>query len=255
VLLRYYPAALEVFGHLRSQIGLQFIQAFPTPQAARALSLERLRAFATAQRYTQPRRLPGYLAALQASLPEAAPETVLIYQEEAAFLAEHTLSLRVAKANALRKLTSLFHQHPDAPIFASLPGAGPFLAPALLGFFGEDRARFPSASSIQCLAGTCPVTKESGKGRVVQFRHACDHDFRTVAQQWAKSSLAQSTWANAYWQRVRPRCRSDSHAYRCLANRWLAILWKMWQARQPYDEAYHLQQRAKHTRPRSYTIV
>jgi len=91
---------------------------------------------------------------------------------------------------------------------------------------------------------------QSGKHRVVKFRRACDHDFRTVTQQWAKSSLAESTWANAYWQRVRPHCDSDSHAYRCLANRWLAILWKMWQTREPYDEARHLQQLARYATPR-----
>ena len=251
VLLRYYPAALETFGHLRSQIALEFIQAFPSPQAAQALTLDELKAFAAAQGYTRPRRLPGYLAALQAPQLQATPETVLIYQEEAALLAAHTLSLRIAKSNALRKLSKLFDQHPDAPIFASLPGAADFLAPALLGFFGEDRERFPTARSIQCLAGTCPVTEQSGKRRIVKFRYACDHDFRTVAQQWAKGSLSQSTWANAYWRQVRPHCRTNSHAYRCLANRWLAVLWKMWHTRQTYDEAYHLQQRAKHTKPRN----
>jgi len=250
VLIRYYPAALEPFGHLRSQISLKFVQDFPSPQTAQSLTLDELKAFAAAHSYTQPRRLPGYLAALHAPHPQAAPETVLIYQDEAVFLAEHLLSLRVAKVNALHKLTKLFQQHPDAPIFDSLPGVAQFLAPALLAFFGEDRQRFPTKRSIQCLAGTCPVTVQSGKHRVVKFRRACDHDFRTVTQQWAKSSLAESTWANAYWQRVRPHCDSDSHAYRCLANRWLAILWKMWQTREPYDEARHLQQLAKYATPR-----
>lgn len=207
VLLRYYPAALESFGHLRSQIALKFIQTYPTPQAAQALTLDELKAFAMAQGYTRPRRLPAYLAALQAPQPQATPETVFIYQEEATLLAEHTLSLRIAKSNALRKLSKLFQQHPDAPIFASLPGVADLLAPALLGFFGDDRERFPTARSIQCLAGTCPVTERSGKRTVIKFRRACDHDFRTVTQQWAKSSLSQSTWANAYWRQVRPHCR------------------------------------------------
>jgi hypothetical protein len=36
-----------------------------------------------------------------------------------------------------------------------------------------------------------------------------------------------------------------SHAYRCLANRWLAIAWKCWQSPQPYDEAVHLQNRKR----------
>lgn len=46
VLLRYYPAALEVFYHLDAQISLAFIQAYPTPQAAAELSWEAFRSFA-----------------------------------------------------------------------------------------------------------------------------------------------------------------------------------------------------------------
>ena len=48
---------------------------------------------------------------------------------------------------------------PDAFIFDSLPGAGEILAPDLLVKFGDDRRRFPSAASVQALAGTCPVTE------------------------------------------------------------------------------------------------
>jgi hypothetical protein len=35
---------------------------------------------------------------------------------------------------------------------------------------------------------------------------------------------------------------------RCLANRWLGILWKLWQSGERYDEAYHLQQIRRHRR-------
>jgi len=48
---------------------------------------------------------------------------------------------------------------------------------------------------------------------------------------------------------LRPHCDSNAHADHILANRWLAILWRMWQDRKPYDEAYHLQQRALRRKP------
>ncbi len=101
---------------------------------------------------------------------------------------------------------------------------------------------------MQALAGTCPVTVWSGKRKVVRFRQACDRTFRHYAQLWAKYSLQQSVWANAYYQQIRPRCHSESHVLRCLVNRWLAIAWKLWQPRQSYDEAYHLRQPAQHSR-------
>jgi transposase len=251
VLWRYYPAALNVFSALETQIALEFVRRYSTPQEAAALSLAEFKAFAQRHRYPNPKQLPARFACLQQPQPEADRDTVWVFQGEAAQLATVMLGLVQTKATAVRELQHLFQQHPDAPIFDSLPGAGDLLAPALLTKFGDDRARFPTPASIQALAGTCPVTEASGKKRVIKFRKACDREFRTIVQQWAKASLADSSWANAYWQQVRPHCDSNSHAYRCLANRWLAVVWKLWQTRQPYDEAYHLQQRAKHSQPRA----
>lgn len=248
LLIRYYPAALTVFSTLTAQITLHFLQCFPTPQAAANLTWSAFEAFALQHNYPRPPKLPACFARLQQEQPEATPETVLVYQEEVPLLAKHLLAVVQAKAQALRELQKLFQRHPDQAVFASLPGAGPLLAPALLAKFGDDRQRFPSPASVQALAGTCPVTDSSGKRRTIKFRQACDHEFRQIVQQWARHSLVESVWANAYWQQTRPRCASDNHAYRCLGNRWLAIAWKLWQTEQAYDQDYHLQQRAKHTK-------
>lgn len=250
VLLRYHPAALNVFSGLRTQIALEFIRIYPNPKAAAALTYADFETFARQHGYKQSKRLPSYFARLQMAQPEATPETVMVFQDEALQLATLLLSMLQAKITAQRELKALFHQHPDYEVFDSLPGAGDFLAPALLTKFGDDRQRFSQPASVQALAGTCPVTAASGKRRVVKFRRACDREFRNIAQQWAISSKPKSLWASIYWEQVRPHCDSDSHAYRCLANRWLAIAWKLWQTRQPYDEAYHLQQRARRSRPR-----
>jgi transposase len=233
VLLRYHPAALQVFSDLRTQTALEFIRAYPTPQAAACLTFADFKAFTQQQRYTQPQKLPACFARLQVARPEATAETVLVFQDEAVLLATLLLSTIRAKNAALRELQVLFQQHPDRFVFDSLPGAGQLLAPALLTKFGDDRQRFPNPASVQALAGTCPVTDRSGKRKVVKFRRACDCEFRHIAQQWAISSKSESVWANAYWEQVRPHCDSDSHAYRCLANRWLSIAWKLWQTRQP----------------------
>ena len=249
-LLRYYPAALDVFSSITTQIALEFILAYPTPQAASALSFEAFAAFAAEHGYRRPKGLPVCFARLQGGQPEATPDTVLAYQDEAPLLAARLLDDLRAKASTLRQLQELFQQHPDYPVFSSLPGAGDFLAPALLAKFGDDRQRFPSPANVQALAGTCPVTDSSGKRKKIKFRRACDREFRRVTQQWALSSRSSSAWANAYWLQVRPRCRSDSHAYRCLANRLVAIAWKLWQTHQPYDESYHLRQRALHSTKR-----
>jgi transposase len=243
---RYYPAALHVFAEVSSPISLLFLQAYPTPEVAGKLTLKEFSEFARSHRYRQADSvLAAAYARLQITYPQASAATVTAYSEETSWLTQDLLDTIEHKKKALKRLQELFEQHPDHSIFASLPGVGDFLAPALLAKFGDDRQRFPSPGSLQSLAGTCPVTEQSGKGRLIYFRQACDHEFRQIVQYWAKASVSQSSWAATYWHAVWQRSRSASHAYRCLGNRWLSIAWKCWQSHQAYDEALHLQNRAK----------
>ena len=248
-LVRVFPAALELFADLTTQTALHVLSAYPSAPAARALSLDEFRTFCCAHGYTRPQRLAARYAHLQAAWPQASPALVQAAQEPVRLLASLLLPQVQARAQLHTQLQRLFVQHPDAPIFDSLPDAGVLLAPALLVKVGDQRERFPNAQSVQALAGTCPVTERSGQKRWIHFRHGCDHEFRRISQQYARASLRSSGWAQAYWAELRPHCRSDSHAYRCVANRWLAIIWKLWQTRQPYDEAQHLQHRAARRRP------
>ena len=47
-------------------------------------------------------------------------------------------------------------------MFGSLPGAGPKIAPRMMSEIGSDRALYADAQSLQCLAGTAPVSYQSG---------------------------------------------------------------------------------------------
>jgi transposase len=248
-LWRYYPNASRIFSRLDAQIALQFIMAYPTPEHAIQLSYQAFQHFAKQHRYPNPKKLPACFARLQQPQPQADPATVLAFREEAVRLSKLALQLvyeRIATEDEIRKL---FAVHPDAFIFASLPGVGDRLAPALLTKFGDDRQRYPTANILQSVAGTCPYTKQSGKRKRVLFRQACDRQFRHITQQWARASLDQSVWANSYFHMVRPRCKSISHAYRCLANRWLAVAWRIWQDSVPYDENLHLRNHALRVKP------
>jgi transposase len=246
VLWQYYPQATQVFNHLDSPIALEFIRAYPSPDAAAQLSFEDFQSFARAHRYPNPKHLPACFARLHGAAPEATADTVQAFQLTAERMAELTLPMVRARKQTTQEILVLFKQHPDAPIFASLPGAGDKLAPALLVKFGDDRKRYPTPTALQAVAGTCPVTRRSGKSQSILFRRACDHEFREVVQQWARSSLDASVWANGYFHNILPHCRSVSHAYRCLGNRWLEIAWRLWQDGVPYDQQRHLQEHAKH---------
>jgi transposase len=243
LLWRYYPVAADLFSGLDRQIALQFIQAFPTPQAALRLTSEEFTTFCRAHRYRRSDLIVRRYATLLNAQTYATPEVAQAYAGQAQALARTLCVLVTERYQAHQELTRCFHRHPDAHIFASLPGAGDLLAPALLSKFRDCRRRFPTAAVAQATAGTSPVTIQSGKKRRVQFRRACDREFRYFATQFARSSAKQAPWAASYFASVRPRCEKASQAYRCLANRWIGIIWRLWTDRVEYDESVHLRNR------------
>ena len=250
-LLRYYPTALEIFSSLDSPISLAWIMQYPTPAVGQAVSYEQFKRFLHDHHHNQTKKWSACYARLQSTQVSAAAEIVQVYAQEAVLLAQLMTEMVQARLRTLNELDTYYRQHPDCAIYQSLPGAGAYLEPGLLAMLGDDRGRFPTPETLQALAGTCPVTKQSGRTRIVTFRYACDHEFRQIAQQWAKASLNQSPWAAGYYQMARPHCRSDNEAYRKLANRWLEILWRLWQDRQPYDEHKHLSTHARRSLPKS----
>lgn len=248
LLSRYYPAFLQAFS-LDTDIGLAFLQRYPTPQAADELTWGEFKEFARIQGYASQHQAAAF-AALQRVQPVALAEVVAACQQKARLLAQRMEQTRRFIKETEKSIESLYRAHPDAYIYASLPGAGEVLAPGLLSKLGDDRERFPSAATLQAFAGTAPVTEESGKWRKVHFRQACDKEFRTIVQNWAKASLRKSPWAQGYFAQAKERGHSSARAYRGLANRWLAILWTLWQSGQPYDEEFHLQRVKARKMPR-----
>ena len=243
LLWRYYPVAAELFSGLDQQIALHFIQTYPTPQAAQDLTQSEFTAFCRAHQYRRSDLIARRYAQLISAQTHASTQVAAAYASQAQALARILLVLVKERNLAQKTLSRSFEQHPDAHIYASLPGAGEFLAPALLSKFRDCRTRLPKAAVAQAIAGTSPVTMESGKKRRVRFRLACDREFRYIATQFARSSVRQSPWAAAYFATVRPRYDKQSPAYRCLANRWMAIIWRLWTDRVEYDEAVHLRNR------------
>ena len=242
ILLRYYPAALDAFPHLDSVVCLAFLQAYPTLRQAQALSFEQLKIFLREHHHTQARSWPSIYAGLHSDHPQSTLDVEATYTSLAQTQARILETLLRSRTQCLTRLEKFYSLHPDREIYDSLPQAGTLLAPALLAKLGDDRDRYPTPAILQAVAGTCPLTKRSGKHVYVLFRKACDRDFRHIVQQWARLTLDVSPWAATYYHTVRPHCRSDNDAIRRLANRWLEILWRLWVDRKPYDEALHLKQ-------------
>ena len=119
------------------------------------------------------------------------------------------------------------------------------LTPArMLAWIGDDRSRFPTAKDLQAVAGTVPITRLSGKTKVIEFRTACSHQLRSTVDDLARQSVRHSGWARAYFQQQKDQGHSAARSYRALANRWMKIIWTLWQRRGRYDEAVHVANRS-----------
>ena len=212
----YYPAALHTFASWPTLSVCHLIHECPTPQDAKKLSLEDFTQLLKGHGFTRKAQILAAFERLQADYPMANEAVIAAYKPQALALSAMLLTTQRTKIENLALLNRLFEQHPDAAIFASLPGAGDWLAPALLVKFGEDRKRFPEASLLQAVAGASPVTHKSGKHRAIFFRRACDREFRLIVQQWARASCAKSAWASSYFQQTQARLHKENHAYRCL---------------------------------------
>lgn len=243
----YYPAALEFFADVACANALAFWQAYPSFEAARQLSHEALRAFFKEHRLRNHKIADHIFARLQQPQPRIAPALLRVKQRKvqtcAALLS--TLALEL-KAYVLR-LREVVAQHPDGEIFLSYPGVAHVTAARLLALFGDNRERYAGVQEVQGLAGSCPVTQQTGKDyRVTYYRRACNKFYRDTLQQLAFSSLTKAAWAKVYYDAHRAKGHHHSHALRCLANLHLRILFAMWKNRTRYDENLFLAQKARH---------
>ena len=247
-LREYYPVALEAFDDWTRPHGWHLVLNFPTPAALAAAGKRRWLRFLKQHGLNRPQTRDGRLECFARAerFCSSNPAVTAAKSRLAVALATMLLALQGQLDEYRRRIVELFDRHPDRDLFGSLPGAGGKLAPRLLAELGADRARFDTAQSLQCFAGTAPVSFSSGRVHRVKLRRACNKHLRGAVHLWADLSRSACAWARDYYQRHRDRGQSHACALRCLGQRWLKILWTMWQHRTGYDEARHLADRQRY---------
>jgi len=246
-LLEYFPGALHVFSDWVSVSSWAFVSTFPTPQALQDAGPAKWKKFLHTNRLWRPSTVDGKLALFEnAAAFRASPATTAAKSMLALSLVRQLRILDSQLHDYRERINAIFHQHPDREIFRSLPGAGEKLAPRLLAEIGDDRERFPDAAGLQAYAGTAPVTLQSGQIIRRKVRRACNRNLRAAIHLWADLSRHRCAWAAIYYKTHRESGQSHACALRCLGQRWLKILWKMWQTRTAYDDALHLRNQTEH---------
>lgn len=235
----YYPGALQAFGNdLDDGDAVEVLAIAPTPALGAQLSLSKITS--ALRRGGRQRNVEHFAKKIPAARrEEQLRERPRVERAYGTITSAHVAMIRAYSetiAELESALTSDFEQHPDAKIIRSLPGLGIVLGARVLGEFGDAPNRYADAKSRRNYAGTSPVTKASGKSKVVLARHSRNKHLADAADQWAFCSLRSSPGARTYYDELRDRGKTHRQATRQLANRWVGILHACLEQRVDYDE-------------------
>ena len=240
----YYPVALELFADFDSPIALAYLRQYPKAVSVSAKKLEK---FLRSHRHPNPQAKAEEIAEkLSGAQIFVEDFTVRAKSRMMLILVEQLQSLRARISEYQKEIDQLFAKHPDSETFKSLPGAGEKNAPRLLAEIGDNREKYSDADSLQCTAGTSPITRASGKSRVVMMRRACRKSFRDTMHQFSFCSLTQSSWAKAFYDQQKAKGKTHASALRSLGDKWLKIIHHLWQKKVSYDENVYLASRMRH---------
>jgi transposase len=134
------------------------------------------------------------------------------------------------------QVEAYFGQHPDAEIYLSQPGLGVALSARVLAEFGDDKHRYADARARKNYAGTSPITRQSGKKKIVLARYVHNDRLVDALGLQAFAALRASPGARAYYDQLRARGAGHRAALRQLGNRLVGILHGCLKTATTYDE-------------------
>jgi transposase len=237
LLAQHWPGAAAIFGRLDSEIALDFLERYPTPQSAARLGEARLGAFLRRHSYCGRRSAAELLARLR-----QAPRPVQVLDPEVVGELVHaqarllrTLLRTIADLD--RAIAATLDEHAKAQLLKPLPRVGTISLGQLVAEVGPLIERTTSAEEAAALCGAAPITKRSGQQRSVTFRYATNTKARKAITLYADNSRHGSPWAERIYRDARARGCRHAHAVRILARAWLRVIWACWHAGAPYDPA------------------
>jgi transposase len=237
-LREYFPAALEAFEDLDAPDALELLGKAPDP--ARAAKLTRAQVSAAlkrARRRNITDRATAILAVLRGEQLSQPPALTAAYAATARALIAVIATLNEQVKTLQGQVEENFGRHPDAEIYRSQPGMGAILGGRVLGEFGDDPHRYADGKARRNYAATSPITRASGKKKVVAARFVHNSRLVDALNAQAFTALNASPGARAFYDSLRARGIEHNDALRRLANRLVGILHGCLKTRTLYDEA------------------
>jgi transposase len=255
-LREFFPAALGAFDELSRPDTLALLATAPTPHAAAALSLAQIAAVLTAAgRRGVAAKAEKIATALRT---EQLGQPAVVTAAYAATVRAQVAILGTLNAEITtmeEQVEAHFGRHPDAEVYRSRPGLGVVLGARVLAKFGDSNTQYADAGARKDYAGTGPVTRQSGKKKVVLARYVHNDRLVDALGLQAFAALRASPGARGYYDQLRARGVGHRAALRQLGNRLVGILHGCLTTGTAYDEhlAWAHQQEQSHAAARRQT--
>jgi transposase len=237
-LREYFAAALEAFDDLDAPDALELLGKAPDPaRAARLTRAQVSAALKRARRRGIPDKATAIIAALRSPQLGQPPAVTAACAAAVRSLIAVITTLNEQVKTLQGLVEADFGRHPDAEIYRSQPGMGPILGARVLAEFGDDPHRYADGKARRNYAATSPITRASGKKKVVAARFIHNDRLVDALNSQAFASLNASPGARALYDDLRARGIEHNDALRRLANRLVGILHGCLKTRTLYDEA------------------
>jgi hypothetical protein len=243
-LWRYYPQAGELTDDLAADWFLDLWHQVPTPKHAagarestvvRVLASHRIRRLDAAQVLRTLRQAPltvapGTTEAATAHIRVVAKQLRLINQQ----IKETTRRLNQLCDALAEAAPGQICEQRDVAILRSFAGLGRINVATLLAEAWEP-LRKRDYQILRTLSGVAPVTRRSGKMRIVVRRYACNNRLAQAVYHWARVAMQRDPVSGQKYAALRRRGHSHGRALRGVADRLLHVLCTLLRRQELFD--------------------
>src|SRR5262245_62200078 len=240
---RFYPQMLQLCSAADEPWLWDVLDLAPTPAQAALLSEEQVRRVLKTYRMRRV-KAPEVLTCLQAPALPVAPGAAEAAQAHCQFLLPCLRVLAEQLQACSQQVSALLSTLAEAPgkdegpsdvaIVLSLPGVGRKITAWLFAEAAQPLAE-RDYQMLRTHGGVAPVTKQSGKRRVVVMRRGCNPRLRHALYHMARVALQRDAHFNSVYTTLRAKGQRHGQALRNIGDRLLRMLVAMLRHRTCYD--------------------
>ena len=242
LLNRYYPQMLQLCPAVDQTWFWDLLEMAPLPARGAKLSKSRIKKLLGSYRIRrfdadeihQTLSVPALQLAPGAA--EAASEHVLLILPVLRLLDRQRAEIARRMQLLLEKMSEddQVVEHRDVKILLSLPGVGRVISATMLAEASQPLAE-RDYHAIRSYAGAAPITRQSGKRKIVVMRRGCNPRLRNALYHWSRVSTQNDPRSKEHYAALRAKGHSHGRALRGVADRLLAVLVAMLRNGTPYD--------------------